>query len=267
MSTSTSISAASLLKGAVDDGVLGNASMMAFQVPNLGAQIQAGLGVAVDDVQASEVFLLALLVDDSGSIRFGQNAQGIRDGVNLVYEALTQSKSGGAVLASCRYLNGTILDAYTPIDQATRLDAKNYNPMGGTPLYDESVVTLGTVVAKTQEFEDAGVPARTVTVILSDGADLHSRLQTSDSVKAVVGDMLLAENHLVFFVGVDDGCTNFTFVAESMGIPAAFVLTPGNSPSEIRAAMAVVSRSVVRASQGGAGFSQAAASGLGGFGT
>lgn len=262
---SNSKTAELLLQGAHDDGLLGAASMMAFQVPNLGAQIQAGLGICVDDVEASEVFLLSVLVDDSGSIRFGQNAQAIRDGVNLVYEALTLSKSAGEILSSCRYLNGTVLDAYTPIDKATRLDAKNYNPSGGTPLYDESVVTLATVVAKTHEFENAGVPVRTVTVILTDGADTGSR-QTADAVKAVVGDMLRAESHLVFFIGVSDGYTDFKAVAESMGIADEFVLTPGATPSEIRAAMAVVSKSVVRASQGGAGFSQTAKSGLGGFG-
>jgi len=262
----SSKSATSLLQGAAADGLLGAGSMMAFQVPNLGAQIQAGLGISVDDVEASEVFLLAQLVDDSGSIRFGSNAQGIRDGVNLVYESLEDSKTSGDVLTSCRYLNGTVLDAYTPLSSATRLDTKNYDPYGGTPLYDESVVTLGTVVAKAQEFEDAGVPVRTVTVILTDGADAGSRSQTPDSVKAIVEDMIRAENHLVFFVGVDDGYTDFRAVAASMGIPPEFVLTPGNSPSEIRAAMRVVSRSVVRASQGGTGFSQAASSGLGGFG-
>lgn len=262
----TSKSATSLLQGAANDGMLGGASMMAFQVPNLGAQIQAGLGICVDDVEASEVFLLTLLVDDSGSIRFGQNAQAVRDGVNTVYQALSESKSAAEILSSCRYLNGQVLDAYTPIDTATHLDSKNYNPNGGTPLYDESVVTLGTVVAKTHEFENAGVPVRTVTVIVTDGADAGSRAQTPGTVKSIVQDMLRAENHLVFFVGIDDSYTDFRQVADSMGIPKEFVLTPGNSPSEIRAAMMVVSRSVVRASQGGAGFSQTAGSGLGGFG-
>ncbi len=263
----TSKSATSLLQGAADDGLLGAGSMMAFQVPNLGAQIQAGLGISVDDVEASEVFLLALLVDDSSSINQGSNAQAVRDGVNLVYESVEDSKTSGDVLVSCRFLNGTVLDAYTPLDTATKLDAKNFRPYGGTPLYDESVVTLGTVLAKAQEFEDAGVPVRTVSVIITDGADYGSRSQTPDSVASVVGDMLRAESHLVFFIGIKDGYTDFAAVAASMGIAPEYVLTPGNSPTEIRAAMRVVSRSVVRASQGGTGFSQAAASGLGGFGT
>ncbi len=93
--------------------------------------------------------------------------------------------------------------------------------------------------------------------------DEHSRHQTPASVKAIVEDMLRRETHLVFFIGIKDGHTDFHKVAESMGIPREFVLTPGNTPSEIRAAMAVVSQSAVRASQGGAGFSQTAASGFG----
>ena len=134
--------------------------------------------------------------------------------------------------------------------------------MGGTPLYDESVVTLGTVVAKTHEFENAGVPVRTVTVIISDVADTSSRTFTADHVKAIVEDMKRAENHLVFFVGVEDGCTDFKAVAASMGIGSEFVLTPGNSPSEIRKAFAVVSKSAVRASQSAASFSKAAGGGF-----
>lgn len=291
----SSSSALELLQGAAQSGVLGNQSVMALQGINIGSQIQQGLGIGVDNVQASEVFLLAVMPDDSGSIRFAGNTQAVRDGVNLVFDALGSSKSSDEILALDRLLNGTVIHPFVPLKDVVRLDTKNYNPNMGTPLYDETVVLLGTVLAKAQEFENAGVPVRTVTVIISDGADEHSRIQTAASVKHVVKDMLRQENHLVFFVGIDDApkecwhckhdlrsiptsvhicpnCqtpfnrTNFRQIASEMGIPPEFVLTPGNSPSEIRAAMAVVSQSAVRASQGGVGFSQAASSGLGGFG-
>jgi hypothetical protein len=42
------------------------------------------------------------------------------------------------------------------------MDKKNYRAIGGTPLYDESVILLGTVLTKIQEFEDNGVPARSI---------------------------------------------------------------------------------------------------------
>ena len=47
-----------------------------------------------------------------------------------------------------------------------------------------------------------------------------------------------------------------------MGIPDEWILTPGNSASEICKAFQVFSQSAVRASQGGATLSQVA---LGGF--
>lgn len=254
----SSSSANELLQGAGQSGLLGEASAAALQNINIGSQIQQGLGVGVEEVKSSQVFLLAIEPDDSGSIRFAGNTQAVRDGVALVYDALACSKSSDEVLVLCRLLNGTVIHPFVPLKDVVRLDSSNYNPNLGTPLYDETAVFLGTVVAKAQEFENAGVPVRTVTVIISDGADEHSRTQTAGSVKAIVKDMLRAENHLVFFVGISDGSTDFRKVAGDMGIPSEFILTPGNSPSEIRQAMAVVSQSAVRASQGGAGFSQAA---------
>jgi len=48
-----------------------------------------------------------------------------------------------------------------------------------------------------------------------------------------------------------------------MGIPDAWILTPGNNASDIRKAFNVFSQSAVRASQGAGAFSKTA---LGGFG-
>jgi hypothetical protein len=61
---------------------------------------------------------------------------------------------------------------------------------------------------------------------------------------------------------VDDGYTDFRLIATGCGIPDNWVLTPKNTPSEIRKAFALVSQSAVRASQGAQAFSQAA---MGGF--
>ncbi|MEI6835866.1 MAG: hypothetical protein WCK59_03450 [Candidatus Falkowbacteria bacterium] len=162
-----------------------------------------------------------------------------------------------------RYLNGEILYSYTQLDQAIVMDSNNYNPMGGTPLYDETAVILATVLAKTQEFENSGVACRSVTLIVTDGADEHSRKQTPAKIKQVVLDMLKTENHIIAGMGIDDGTTKFRQIFEEMGIPAEWILTPGGSESEVRRAFQVFSQSAVRASQGGASFSQTA---MGGFG-
>ncbi len=252
-----------LFRAAEEDGTLSPAGAAALHVIDLGAQIQAGLGVSVDDVQASEVVLVTLMPDDSGSIRFMGNAQAVRDGHNLVIETLGRTKQAGAILAHNRYLNGSVLYPYCPVAQAVRMTSSNYDPSLGTPLYDQAVVLLGTVLAKTQEFSESGVPARSVTLILTDGADEGSSWAKAGDVRALVRDMVASEAHIVAAMGVDDGRTRFRDVFHEMGIEDRWILTPGSDPAEIRKAFAVFSQSAARASQAGAGFSRAAAGGFG----
>jgi hypothetical protein len=250
-----------LIDEAHKQGTLSAKSMMALEVVDLGAQIQAGLGVDVDDVQASEVVLVTIMPDDSGSIRFSNNAQLVRDGHNLVLDSLGESKQAADIFVHNRYLNGQVLYPYIEVDRAARMDRHNYDPNLGTPLYDQAVVVLGTVIAKATEFEQNGVPVRTVTLIITDGGDCSSTRATAAHVKDLVSDMLRSETHIVAAMGIDDGSTDFRGVFRSMGIPDEWILTPGNSATEIRKAFQMFSQSAVRASQAGS-FSKTAGGGF-----
>jgi hypothetical protein len=252
-----------LFQTANEQGDISDGAMQALQVVDVGNQIQEGLGVSVDDVTASEVVLVTMMPDDSGSIRFSGNSQVVRDGHNLVIDALTQSKQQDAILAHNRYLNGDVLYPYSSIDQAVKMDSSNYDPGLGTPLYDQTVLLLGTVLAKTQEFADNGVPVRTVTLIITDGEDAHSNRADAGMVNKLVKDMLRTENHIIAAMGIDNGGTDFRQVFQEMGIPDNWILTPGNNESEIRKAFQVFSQSAVRVSQSAQNFSQTA---IGGFG-
>jgi hypothetical protein len=247
-----------------DEGDLSKASLQALHVLDIGAQIQAGLGVAVDDVMASEVVLVTIMPDDSGSIRFSGNAATVRAGHNTVLDALMAAKQADNILVHNRYLNGTVLYPYCPVAQALRMDSKNYDPNQGTPLFEQTIVLLGTVLAKTQEFADNGVPVRTVTLMITDGADEHSGKTRAQDVKVLVADMLRSENHIIAAMGIEDGYTNFHNVFREMGLRDEWILTPGNSKKEIQRAFQVFSQSAVRASQSAGSFSQTS---LGGFGT
>lgn len=251
----------SLLGGAHAAGTLSGASMQALASADLGARIQQGLGVSVDDVAASEVLLVTMMPDDSGSIRFGGNAQAVRDGHNLVLESLEACGQRDAVLVHTRYLNGHVLQPYVALEQAQTLTSANYDPALGTPLYDQAVVLLGSVLAKAEEFAQAGVVARSVTLLITDGADCHSVRAGAGEVRSLVDDMMRAETHIVAAMGIDDGATDFREVFREMGIEDRWILTPGSDPHEIRQAFQVFSQSAVRASQA-ATFSAAA---LGGF--
>lgn len=250
-----------LFQNAAEEGVLSPGSLQTLSGVALGQQIQAGLGVSVDDVLASEVVLLTVMPDDSGSIRFSGNSQAVRDGHNLVLDALSASAQGAEILAHTRYLGGTVLFPYRPLEQAVRMDTKNYDPNKGTPLYDQSVVLLGSVIAKTQEFSDSGVVARSITLLITDGADEHSVRARAKDVRALVRDMLATETHIVAAMGIDNGSTDFREVFRSMGIEDRWILTPASDPSSIRDAFQVFSRSAIRASQA-ARFSSSALSGF-----
>jgi len=239
-----------LLDDAHDQGALSAKSLKTLDVVDVGAQIQAGLGCTIDDVGSSEVVLVTMMPDDSQSIAHAGNTDAVRDGHNFVLQALTGSKQAGEVLAHTRYLNGFVLCPYTALDHAVKMSATNYHPNLGTPLYDQACVVLGTVIAKAQELAQAGIAVRTVTLIITDGGDYGSTRAKPADVKAIVDDMLAQENHIVAAMGISDGSTDFKAVFRSMGIPDRWILTPGNSASEIRRAFAVFSQSAVRASQG-----------------
>ncbi|HEX7094933.1 MAG TPA: hypothetical protein VF183_03560, partial [Acidimicrobiales bacterium] len=215
-----------LLDDAHETGALSKKSLSTLDVVDVGAQIQAGLGVTIDDVVASEVVLLTMMPDDSQSIAAARNTEAVRDGHNFVLDALASSKQSGEVLAHTRYLNGDVLFPYTQLEHAVRMSPANYDPCRGTPLFDQTSVLLGTVIAKSQELAQAGIAVRTVTLIITDGGDYGSTRCRPQDVASLVADMLAQENHIVAAMGIDDGTTDFKAVFRAMGIPDRWILTP-----------------------------------------
>ena len=252
-----------LFEEAADDGLLSPDSVNVLAVPDVGQQIQGAMGVDVDDVMASDVVLVTLMPDDSGSIQFGGNAQAVRDGHNGVLDALRASQQADQIFVHNRYLNGKILYPYTGLDNAVEMDTRNYNDFLGTPLYDQAVVVLGGVLAKAQTFAQNAVPARTVTLLITDGEDAHSTRYDARDVKTIVDDMFASETHIVAGMGVDNGRTDFARVFGEMGIPDQWILTPGDDPKDISRAFQLFSQSAIKVSQTAGNLSQVA---LGGFG-
>lgn len=255
-----------LFAGAHDEGDLSQASFQVLSVPDLGAQIQAAMGVPALDVPSTRAVLLTLLLDDSGSIAYRGNEKAVREGYNEVIKALRDSRQADDILAQCSYLNAGILYPYEFIRHVPGLDSRNFSASGWTPLYDRTIVTLGAVLAKSREFAASGVPVNTVTLIVTDGNDEGSQYRARD-VYPIVLDMLAQETHIVAGMGIDDGETDFAAVFRSMGILDQWILTPRADPHDIRRAFQLFSRSALSASQGQGTFSQASASGfsVGGF--
>lgn len=140
MSQNTTPNVNSLFKAAAATGDLSQQSIQALTVVDTGAQIQRALGVDVNDVEASEVTLVKAVVDDSASIRFVPgNTEAVREGHNGLIDTLNGSKQKDGILISCSYLNRQDpLYSYCALKDAVRMEPSNYDPNGGTPLYERS---------------------------------------------------------------------------------------------------------------------------------
>jgi len=261
---SNSVNVNELLQGAVEDGLLSGSSHRTLTVVDLGQQINAALGIKIEDTEATESILVATMPDDSGSIRMSGNTDAVRKGHNEMLQALKGSKESDSMLVMCRLLNGDVIYPYCLLDDAVDMDSSNYNPNQGTPLYDETVAFLGAIATKCKEAVDEGNSFRAICLIVTDGADEHSHRHTAADVKGIVQDLLKTEQVVVAAYGVDNGYTDFGEIFDAMGIPREWQLTTASDPSEIRRAFQLFSKSAIRMSQAAPGATSSTK--LGGFG-
>jgi uncharacterized protein YegL len=237
-----------LIAAAVADGVLSAQSITG----NLGSVVVAGAaGKALEDITASDVTLITLLVDASGSIHDRRLEKAVREGQNLLVDAFAGSKERDAVLMALWTFNSkaNVVHGYLPVDEAARLDAKSYRGAGATALYDTWCDALAANVAYAQRLRDGGTPCRSVVVVVTDGEDVGSRRTAGDCAR-LSADLLASEQFTLAFVGVGSD-VDFDSVAAAMGVPKGCVLVQKDATATgLRNAFMMVSRSAIRASQG-----------------
>lgn len=175
------------------------------------------------------------------------NAEAIRTGHNTVLDALVTSPRPERVLFATRYLNGHLLNPYGPLDQVVRLDRRNFVPSAGTPLLDQAVELLKMVLAKYEQFRADWRSARTATLLVTDGRDEHSRIQTARSVTEVIRSMRNTGHHIIAAMGIDDGRTDFRKVFTDMGIDSKWILTTGSTKEEIQQAFGLFAKAAQQA--------------------
>lgn len=253
-----------LFQTAHDEGNLSSSALKTLTIPDIADQINAAMGTPAVDVKASEVYLVTMLLDDSYSIKRAGNEQAVRDGANVVRQALMDSDAGLAILMCVRYVNGKVVVPFTPIDQVPLLDASNFQANGGTPFYDMTVVSLGDILAKSQEFSDRNVPVRSATLLVTDGHDEGStRFTRPEQLLDVMRDVLMSETHIVMAMGIqDDLGTDFKDIFRRMGIQDKFSLLTTATPHDIRLNFGTFSKTAARGSQSANNFSQIAAGGF-----
>lgn len=241
-----------ILDEAVEEGII---SQKVLQVIDINDTVLAGInGTDVDDIQETEVTLVTLIIDDSGSIRFAGLADAIREGQNLLIEAIVNSKQKDNVKIAQWKLGSQseLVHSYIAADKAVRLNKSNYNPNSGTALYDVWAEALASNLVYAQQLKAKGTPVKNIVVIITDGQDEGSRKYDASDCKKINTDLLMSEQFVLAFVGMGNTNadeTQFRLIAEEMGFPDGSVLTADATPSEIRKVFNMVSQSAIRASQ------------------
>lgn len=245
--------AAGSLEALYRSGALSNEASDAFAAVEAAADIGAALGKwSAND----ELLLASILVDDSTSITY--QIDEIRSGHKQMLEALRAEPFEADVQVHTRLLNHGVLAPYKDLASATALTEQNYNVAHlekVTPLYLQSLLTLGTVMAKAQEEASRGVKTRTFTLLITDGGN-NSGSVTANQVRALVTDVLdFATNHIVAAMGIGDP-SYFQTVFQSMGIPEKWIFTPGASVDELRRMFREIAHSLALAASSETAFTQ-----------
>ncbi len=205
----------------------------------------------VDDILAQEVSLITLLVDMSSSIGASGLEDAVRRGQGGMLDAFGKAREKDSILCALWTFHhqADVVHSYLPVEDAIRLDQKNYRARGTTHLYDTWCDGLAANVAYAQQLRDNGTPCRSIVVVVTDGYDVGST-RTAGNCASLSRDLLASEQFVLAFVGVGDEA-DFRGVAKSMGVPDGSVLVEKSAtPSGLRRAFDLVSRSAIRASQG-----------------
>ncbi len=212
--------------------------------------VAGAAGIDADELTASEVTLVTVLVDASTSI----STRGLEDamvrGYGDLVDAFSKAREKEGLLLALWTFNdeARVLHSYVPIDDAMRLDRGNYAALGGTKLYDTFCDALHANVTYADRLRAAGTPTQSILVVLTDGEDCGSRRRAAECRKLAKA-ALSTEAWQLAFVGVGTD-VDFHKVAKSMGFSDSSVAVCENAtPSSLRAIFRMVSQSTIRASQ------------------
>lgn len=231
-----------LIRHAAGRGTLSRISAEALQKSSVLSQIEEALDESYGVETGGEVLLVTLMPDDSVSMTEGTSflmtkgtptkQDSVISGHNELLRAFSESSSRDRILLQTRYLNTTVLNPFQPLELCRDLTLENYPCVHGTPLSTQTLVTLGTVLVKTEELLEQGVSSvRSATLIMTDG-----EAEVSKEVAAVVTDMRRVGDHIVAGMGISTGNdASFRDVFRSMGIDERFIFDASSREEILRA--------------------------------
>jgi len=154
----------------------------------------------------------------------------------IVVKALTFSEKVSHVSGFMPILN--VQDDYFDV----------HNQGSGTALYDAVLQGLQAAIAYRQDLEEQGIEVRTALFISTDGEDNSSDHNAAGNIKKLIEDLRRNEawagSFTINMLGVGNP-SYFEKACDDMGLDhTKCLVTVGNSASEIRKQMGVVSQSV-----------------------
>jgi hypothetical protein len=187
-----------LIRDAEKRGTLSQRSSTALQRPAIVQQVQDALAGSYTLRTPGQSLLLTMMPDDSNSMKIKDKQGGVIDGHNELLGMMAVSSASKRMLLQTRYLNGFILNPFGPLTACKPLDRTNYPCIYGTPLYEQTLVTLGAVLAKDEELTAGGARVRTATLIMTDAESTDNLADALlREVASVVADMRRIGDHIV----------------------------------------------------------------------
>jgi uncharacterized protein YegL len=232
-----------LFADAQNEGLEDQASVIL--VENLDSVALAGCsGADLAEINTDDVTLVAAVIDASASM--SGERQAVIDGFNTMLETFNGSKQADSILVSAWSFNNSaqLHFSYAPVPLVKKLTWADYNPDGGTALYDTLLYVMAGMVAYGQTLRNNGLRTRGIIVVFSDGEDNSSRA-TAQQVSTVSRGLLAQEIYTLAYAGF--GVPDPARLAAEVGFPS--VIPAGSGPSEIRRIFRQVSASVIRVSQ------------------
>lgn len=209
-----------LVRRAEGRGVLSKQSSAALQDRATERKIEGTLEDAELPEGKSDILFITLQPDDSSSMEFVEDNFRVRAALpgeatskgaliiahNELIDHFADSPLAPRVWLQTRYLNGKVLNPARPLVAdggvvPAMLDADNYRCDYMTPLFSETIVTLGSVLALTEEMVEDGHRVRTATLILTDGAPDQGERAHLPALAGLVQDLRNVGDHIVAGMG------------------------------------------------------------------
>lgn len=203
-------------------------------------------GLAIDDIESTELTLITALYDISSSISYSKLDKAIINGQNELLKALNGAKKKNDIMMAQWFFNDCtkVLHSYVPVDEMIKLDKGNYLPNGMTSIYDVALEAMSSNLAYAELLKGSGTPVQSVIVLFTDGEDTSSNSRASD-VKKLAKDLLKTEQYVLAYIGVGDD--DHEAIAGRIGFPS--VVHTSISASKIRKVFQMMSESIINVSQ------------------